>query len=103
MTYPVYPASQAIADVLAERDRQQDVEGFSADHDDSHTDGSLAVAGVCYATFAVSRQVNIWNLWPRSWDPSWWKPKDPRRDLVRAAALLIAEIERRDRAEVQHG
>jgi hypothetical protein len=27
----------------------------------------------------------------------WWKPKDRRRDLVRAAALIIAEIERLDR------
>ncbi|AKQ30008.1 TPA: hypothetical protein JI225_05075 [Acinetobacter baumannii] len=28
---------------------------------------------------------------------SYWKPKSPRQDLVRAAALLIAEIERLDR------
>jgi len=33
--------------------------------------------------------------WP--WDPKWWKPKDRRRDLVRAAALIIAEIDRHDR------
>ena len=36
------------------------------------------------------------SYWP--WEPRWWKPKNPRRDLVRAAALLIAEIERLDRA-----
>lgn len=35
-------------------------------------------------------------LWP--WAGDWWKPKDRRRDLVRAAALLVAEIERLDRA-----
>lgn len=35
-------------------------------------------------------------VWP--WDWAWWKPKNPRRDLVRAAALIIAEIERLDRA-----
>lgn len=34
--------------------------------------------------------------WP--WGSSWWKPKDPRRDLVRAGALILAEIERIDRA-----
>jgi hypothetical protein len=34
--------------------------------------------------------------WP--WLSKWWKPKDRRRDLVRAAALVIAEIERLDRA-----
>jgi len=27
----------------------------------------------------------------------WWKPKGPRRDLIRAAALIVAEIERIDR------
>jgi hypothetical protein len=29
---------------------------------------------------------------------AWWKPKDRRRDLVRAGALIVAEIERIDRA-----
>lgn len=37
-------------------------------------------------------------FWP--WQRKWWKPKDPRRDLVRAGALIIAEIERIDRAAV---
>lgn len=32
------------------------------------------------------------------WDRSWWKPTTPRRDLVKAAALILAEIERIDRA-----
>jgi hypothetical protein len=34
-------------------------------------------------------------LWP--WGGNWWKPKGRRRDLVRAAALIVAEIERIDR------
>ena len=34
--------------------------------------------------------------WP--WDPAWWKPIDPRCDLVKAGALILAEIERIDRA-----
>jgi len=33
--------------------------------------------------------------WP--WAKSWWKPASLRRSLVKAAALLIAEIERIDR------
>ncbi|MBV6578953.1 hypothetical protein JL978_18680, partial [Acinetobacter baumannii] len=33
--------------------------------------------------------------WPFA--DTFWKPKSPRQDLVRAAALLIAEIERLDR------
>jgi hypothetical protein len=35
-------------------------------------------------------------LWP--WDDEWFKLTDPRRDLIKAAALIIAEIERLDRA-----
>lgn len=33
--------------------------------------------------------------WP--WDAKWWKPKNTRRDLVRAGALIVAELERMDR------
>ncbi|TIM14496.1 MAG: hypothetical protein E5Y67_12520 [Mesorhizobium sp.] len=33
--------------------------------------------------------------WP--WDASWWKPTARRRDLVKAGALIAAEIERIDR------
>ena len=32
-----------------------------------------------------------------TWDSEWWKPKDRRRDLIRAGALIVAEIERLDR------
>ena len=39
------------------------------------------------------------------WEDAWWKPTTPRRDLVKAAALILAEIERLDRmaAEKQEG
>jgi hypothetical protein len=33
------------------------------------------------------------------WEKKWWKPSSPRKDLVKAAALLIAEIDRIDTAE----
>jgi hypothetical protein len=42
------------------------------------------------------KQHNPPAFWP--WPPEWWKPCDRRANLVRAAALLIAEIERIDRA-----
>jgi hypothetical protein len=103
--------SKAIDDVLAERKRQIDVEGWTYHHDDGHTNGALALAGAAYAGFAGGEftradaghhanggdllQMYARQLWP--FDAEWWKPKDPRRDLVRAAALLIAEIERIDR------
>lgn len=103
--------NKAIQDVIAERQRQQAVEGWTPEHDDEHQSNELVSAAVEYATHVVGRswvfpsQPDTYtgeecsNDWP--WDESWWKPKSPRQDLVRAAALLIAEIERLDRAGEQ--
>ena len=85
----------AVADIAAERRRQIEVEGWTPAHDDRNVDGSMATAASCYALDHGSRSTPP-KLWP--WHSSWWKPKDRRRDLVRAAALLVAEIERLDRA-----
>lgn len=82
--------SQAIKDMWLERERQVTEEGWSEAHDDGHTDNELALAAACYAIGNAA-------LWP--WSLSWWKPAGRRRDLVKAAALIIAEIERLDRAE----
>ena len=94
--------SRAASDVLAERQRQVEVEGWSAAHDDGHSSGELALAAAAYAQFAAKtdRQraagsLNRANWWP--WSPDWWKPSDRRRDLVKAGALILAEIERLDR------
>ena len=81
--------SGAILDVAAERQRQIHVEGWSAEHDDKHTRGELVGAAICYARGWIAAE------W--SWSLAWWKPKNRRYDLVRAAALLIAEIDRLDR------
>ena len=93
--------SGAVADIVAERRRQREVEGWTPEHDDEHTAGDLAMAGAAYAYHAAqcdraSHHHCIPVEWP--WEDSWWKPKDRKRDLVRAAALLVAEIERTDRA-----
>lgn len=103
----------AIDDIAAERKRQIDVEGWTPEHDKTHAmDRSLLKAAICYARHALAfaklnGDVGIeayrdleetfpkWG-WPRDWDRKWWKPKDPRRDLVRAAALIVAEIDRMD-------
>lgn len=39
--------------------------------------------------------------WP--WDEQWWKPSTARRDMVKACALGLAEIERLDRAAATQG
>lgn len=85
-------------ELLSERNRQRSArgEGFSNYHDDQHKDGSMAAAAACYA---MERRAH-WRdsgppIWP--WDQKWWKPKSRREDLIRAGALIIAEIERLDR------
>lgn len=90
--------SQAATDVLLERDRQKTVEGWTLAHDDAHKSGTMAVAAACYALYADSYPNDGQPPFEWPWADEWWKPKDYRRDLVRAAALLIAEIERVDRA-----
>jgi hypothetical protein len=103
MTHPTDPAS-VMRDVLAERERQKSVEGWTLEHDDMHTNGEIADAAAFYAaTSTIFREVRVPPLigkmvqvWP--WDARWWKPKDRRYDLVRAGALILAEIERLDRA-----
>lgn len=95
----------ALMDVQRERCRQVSQEGWSTGHDDMHRDGELAQAAASYALPARFREHLNDNatdsdpptLWP--WNPRWWKPTNRRRELVKAAALLIAEIERLDRLE----
>lgn len=86
--------SPAERDVLVERRRQIDVEGWSPMHDDTHDLGELAKAASCYAVGVAWR-------WP--WNELSWKPGNRRRDLVKAGALIIAEIERLDRAALAQG
>jgi hypothetical protein len=114
VSFSILPTSKAEADVLRERERQFYDEGWSHDHDDLHVGGQLAIAAACYlmpvcyvhvALGSIPMNDAAWQameppeMWP--WDRGWYKPKNKRRDLVRAAALIIAEIERMDRAEAQ--
>lgn len=85
----------AIADIAAERSRQINAEGWTPEHDDKHTRNELADAAACYAHGEIIVDDADGDIWP--WDDDWWKPKDRRHDLVRAAALIVAEIERLDR------
>lgn len=86
-------AATALDDVTAERQRQQQAEGWTPEHDDTHDRGEMATAARCYLAGD-----STW--WP--WSLAWWKPKDRRRDLVRAGALAMAEIERLRRAKQRY-
>ncbi|HBB0684182.1 TPA: ead/Ea22-like family protein [Escherichia coli] len=88
----------AILDVVAERQRQQSVEGWMPEHDDEHCNGELAMAAVCYINETGTVNRNGGKPWGWPWDASWWKPNARRRNLVKAGALILAEIERIDRA-----
>lgn len=92
----------AVLDVLAERRRQIEVEGWTPEHDDEHVAGELATAGASYALVAVGYGLLALRAWP--WTAGL-KPTTPRRDLVKAGALILAEIERLDRmaAEKKEG
>ncbi|MFY3456975.1 hypothetical protein ACOTJD_09960 [Achromobacter xylosoxidans] len=90
--------TDAARDVLAERQRQISVEGWTPAHDDQHHLGQLASAAGCYAMFTQAYPPgDPVDFWP--WARAWWKPSaGPRRNLVKAGALILAEIERLDRA-----
>ncbi|GKX48002.1 hypothetical protein [Pectobacterium carotovorum] len=95
------PVSSAIKDVIAERQRQISAEGWTHEHDDRYEYCEMAVAAACYIMADDDPRADIPELWP--WEPEWWKPTNIRRDLVKAGALVIAEIERLDRVEAKDG
>lgn len=110
--------SEGARDVLAERQRQVEVEGWTHEHDDQHTNMEMAYAASAYlgpvwmappavsgGDFTVSSKP-LFDFPPIqwAWHREWWKPggdsaEDYRWRLVRGAALALAEIERLDRAE----
>lgn len=99
--------SNAIIKAFEERQRQINELGFDAVRDDQYANGELNVAADCYATAAFGQVKGLDNAmrmaligWPESWDQSWWKPSpDPKRNIIKAMALLAAEYDRIERAE----
>lgn len=101
-----FPLNRAAQDVLHERMRQIGDEGWTPEHDDAHhRHGELAGAAACYALAACDPPAKdvmaavtaaTITVWP--WDTAWFKPGDKRTALVKAGALILAEIERLDRA-----
>ena len=105
------PQSNGVDSIAVERARQIEEEDFTDSYDDCATSGQLAKAAACYALHATrtdayragfgdlnpdKKQANLQN-WP--WVIDFWKPTTRRRDLVKAGALIAAEIDRLDRME----
>lgn len=85
--------------IAAERKRQIEVEGWTPEHDDKYICGELRDAALAYGIVCDDRAgdcASDW--WP--WDVGWWKPSDdPIRNLVKAGALIAAEIDRLQRTK----
>ena len=83
-------------DLIAdERKRQIEKEHRTAEHDSTHQDEELVFAAISYALPETERNTNRWpHYWP--WGIDSWKPtsSDRVRELVKAGALLAAEIDR---------
>lgn len=101
--------------IAEERERQQKVEGWDAAHDTGHWMGELTEAALCYAAVASAQArgsgVEEWPVgmfnghndsilqWP--WEDDAYKPSpDIVRNLVKAGALIAAEIDRLNRKGV---
>lgn len=89
--------TQALKDVEAERKRQIEVLGRTPEADDKYQLSELPRAAACYASPYSNGMIDNWP-WGLDHYPVVKKPETHRRNLVKAAALLLAEIERIDRA-----
>lgn len=87
--------SRVLSEIAEERRRQVEEEGWTPDHDDCHVDGELGEAAAAYAAIHDGADT----LWPFS--DEWFKRTTRRRDLIKAGALIVAEIERLDRFEAR--
>jgi len=91
--------SAGIELIANERQRQIDKEGFTDKHDKQHDGRELVMAAVAYAVWYLNGNGDGFPTWrtyfPFLWSFEWWKPsEDPIRNLVKAGALIAAEIDR---------
>lgn len=96
---PAEPFSRAARDILAERVRQISQEGCTNEADDKYTGCELAAAAATYALCTKPSQLSVCgvNAWP--WSAQAWNPSHYRGNLVKAGALMLAELERIDRRD----
>ena len=79
--------------IAMERERQVTVEGYDAEHDQCHSPMTLARAAVSYilCNDENKRRVAKNTYWP--WEDKYYKPRDMKRNLIRAGALVAAAID----------
>lgn len=96
----------AAMDVLSERCRQIEAEGWTPEHDDEHVNDEIAALACFYTMPPRARDWSGPDGYGETLGaamlPDGWKATtgDRRRELVKAGALILAEIERLDRSEV---
>lgn len=100
--------------IRKERRRQVTEEKWSRSHDDTHRNDEMAAAAACYAAGNMFLQVTgpnprwsdhcantqprfrTFHIWPQGWH---YKPTSRIRMLVKAGALIAAEIDRLQRLD----
>lgn len=101
--------------IAEERQRQISEEGWTPEHDDHHADGELADATSCYAltrgrtSYNAGVRIEIFrsSRWPFSsfWKPrkheGFYTPEERIKELVKAGALVAAEIDRFQRLRMK--
>ncbi len=100
-------AGAGVMAIANERRRQIDGEGFDPEGDHQYPRGQLVSAALGYlrlaeiesrcGTEAAKLNDEVPPGWP--WPRAWWKPRDLERNLVRAAALIAADLDRRHAAK----
>lgn len=93
--------SPALTSVILERAKQIEKYGYTVKKDRRYRNGELAKVGICYAIAAANSFDKEYQ--PRGvefpWSQEHWKPEAPRREnLVKAVALLLAQIDQIDAA-----
>lgn len=89
-------ASTVVGEILAERERQIAI-GYDVAHDDGHSPDLLAQAAIA---LVCAHSLNYPDVVPWPWtDHGEHTKKTWRQDAIRAAAMLVAAVERHDRQE----
>lgn len=94
LTSPVNSTTGAFL-IVEERNRQIADEGYDAEHDRHETVSNLANAATSYLTYdsgLLNAQKVSKGYWP--WGEDLYKPRDRKRNLIRAGALIAAAIDR---------